>query len=54
MFVEDNEKARLQTLEVGQRNGLTAEIISGLKENERVIAHPDDSIKDGTPVRPRR
>jgi HlyD family secretion protein len=54
VFVEDNEKARLQTLEVGQRNGLTAEIISGLREKERVVAHPDDSIKNGTPIRPRR
>jgi len=54
VFVEDNEKARLQTLEVGQRNGLTAQIISGLKEKERVVAHPDDSIKNGTPIRPRR
>ena len=54
VFVEDNEKARLQTLEVGQRNGLTAEIISGLKEKERVVAHPDDSIKNGTPIRLRR
>ena len=54
MFVEDNGKARQRTLEVGQRNGLTAEIISGIKEKERVIARPDDSIKNGTPVRSRR
>jgi HlyD family secretion protein len=54
VFVEDNGKARQRTLEVGQRNGLTAEIISGLKEKERVVAHPDDSIKNGTSIRPRR
>jgi len=54
VFVEDHGKARQRTLEVGQRNGLTAEIISGLKEKERVVAHPDDSIKNGTPIRPRR
>lgn len=54
VFVEDNGKARQRTLEVGQRNGLTAEIVSGLKEKERVVAHPDDSIMNGTPIRPRR
>ncbi len=54
VFVEDNGKARQRTLEVGHRNGLTAEIISGLQEKERVVAHPDDSIKNGTSIRPRR
>jgi HlyD family secretion protein len=53
VFVEDNGKARQRTLVVGQRNGLTAEIISGLREKERVVAHPDDSIKNGTPIRSR-
>jgi HlyD family secretion protein len=54
VFVEDNGKARQRTLEIGHRNGLTAEIISGLQEKERVVAHPDDSIKNGTPIRLRR
>jgi HlyD family secretion protein len=54
VFVEDNGKVRQRTLEVGQRNGLTAEIISGLKEKEMLVVHPDDSIKNGTPIRPRR
>jgi HlyD family secretion protein len=54
VFVEDNGKARQRTLEIGHRNGLTAEIISGLQEKERVVAHPDDSIKNGTPIQLRR
>ncbi len=53
-FVEESGRARLRPLEVGQRNGLRAEIISGLKEREKVIAYPDDSIRDGSPVRPRK
>ncbi len=53
-FVEESGRARLRTVQVGQRNGLAAEIISGLKERERVIAYPDDSIRDGSPVRPRK
>ena len=54
VFVEDNGKARRRIVEIGQRNGLTAEIIFGLKEKERVIAHPDDSISDGTRIRLRK
>ena len=54
VFVEDHGKARLRTVEVGQRNGLTAEIVSGLREKEMVVAHPDDSIRNGTSIRPRR
>ena len=40
--------------EVGQRNGLTAQIISGLKEKEKVVAYPEDSISDGTKIRARK
>jgi HlyD family secretion protein len=54
VFLEDNGKARQRIVEIGQRNGLTAEILSGLKEKERVIAHPDDSISDGTRIRLRK
>jgi HlyD family secretion protein len=54
VFVEDGGKARQRTVEVGRRNGLTAEIVSGLSEKEKVVAHPDDSIRDGTPIRPRK
>ena len=54
VFLEDNGKARQRIVEIGHRNGLTAEIISGAKEKERVIAHPDDSIGDGTRIRLRK
>jgi HlyD family secretion protein len=53
VFVSDNGKARHRTVEVGQRNGVSAEIVSGLKEKEKVIAHPDDAISDGTRIRSR-
>jgi HlyD family secretion protein len=54
VFAEEKGKARRRLVEVGQRTGLTAEIISGLKENERVVAYPDDSISDGTKIKPRK
>ena len=54
VFAEEKGKARRRLVEVGQRTGLTAEIISGLKESERVVAYPDDSISDGTKIKPRK
>jgi HlyD family secretion protein len=54
VFVSENGKARLRSVVVGQRNGLTAEIISGLKENEKVIAHPDDTISDGVRIKTKK
>ena len=53
VFVAGSGKAHLRTVQVGQRNGLTAEILSGLKEGERVISHPDDAVSDGVQIRPR-
>jgi len=51
VFVNDKGKARLRVVEVGQRNGLTAEIISGIRAGDKVIAHPGDAISDGTRIR---
>ncbi len=53
VFVIKNNKASQRTVDIGHRNGLVAEIISGITEGEMVITHPDDSIKEGTRVRPR-
>jgi len=54
VFVEHDGKARKRVIEIGQRNGLTAQIISGLKENEKVIVYPDDTISEGTKIRQRK
>jgi HlyD family secretion protein len=54
VFVEEKGKARQRIVEIGQRNGLTAEIISGLNEKEKVIAHPDDSVSNGIRIRARK
>ncbi|HUN53629.1 MAG TPA: efflux RND transporter periplasmic adaptor subunit [Smithella sp.] len=54
VFVEEKGKARKRVVELGQRNGLAAEILSGLKENEMVVAYPDDSINEGTKIRQRK
>jgi HlyD family secretion protein len=51
LFVIDDNKARRRRVEVGQRNGLSAQILDGLTEGETVITHPDKSIEDGTGVK---
>jgi len=54
VFVEENGKACLRAVEVGQRTGWTAQILAGLKENERVVAYPDDAIRDGVRIQGRK
>ena len=54
VFVEEQGKARRRAVEIGQRTGLTAQIVSGLKENEGVVAYPDDAISEGTRIRQRK
>ncbi len=54
VFVSDNGKARKRLVEVGQRNGFTAEILSGIQENDKVIAHPDEAISDGSRIQSRK
>ena len=54
VFIHDNGKARKRLVEVGLRNGFTAEILSGIHENDKVIAHPDEAIHEGSRIRPRK
>ena len=53
LFVMDDNTARRRQVEVGQRNGLSAEILDGLAEGEAVITHPDKTIEEGTDVKRR-
>ncbi len=53
VFVIKSRKAHLRAVQIGNRNGLTAQILSGMSQGEMVIPHPDNSIKDGSRVRPR-
>ena len=52
-FVLSEGYARLHPVEVGQRNGLTAQILTGIEEGDSVINHPSDEIDDGGRVTPR-
>jgi len=43
-------KAVKRRVEVGQRNGSGAQLISGFKSGEQVIVHPDDRVRDGVKI----
>jgi len=53
VFAVEGGRAKRRTVTVGRRNGLVAQILSGLAEGETVIPHPSDQIEDGTRVRKR-
>ncbi len=53
VFTVENGKARRHSVEIDHRSGFTAEILSGVSEGDVVIIHPNDTISDGTRVRPR-
>jgi len=50
VFAVEEGRAVLRPLEIGQRNALEAEVLSGLGEGDQVIVHPSDSVADGVAV----
>ncbi len=49
-FVAEAGRARLREVKIGQRNGLDAQVLGGLKAGDQVIAHPDEKVAEGTRV----
>jgi HlyD family secretion protein len=47
VFVEHAGRAELREIEIGQDNGLHAEVRSGLEAGERVVLHPADRVSPG-------
>jgi HlyD family secretion protein len=50
VFAVDQGLARRRVVQVGRRNGPSAEVLAGLSEGDRVIVHPDETVQDGKPV----
>jgi HlyD family secretion protein len=50
VFAAQQGQASKRAVQVGQRNGLKAQILSGIEEGEQVIVHPDDRVHDGVRV----
>ncbi len=53
LFVIEDLHARKRRVEIGRRNGLEAEVLSGVRESDQVIIHPSDRIADETAVQSR-
>lgn len=53
VYVVEEGLARKRQVEIGRRNGLEAEVLSGLTESDQVIVHPTDRIRDQVQVLPR-
>lgn len=53
VFAIAEGRAERRMVDVGRRNGLRAQILSGLAEGEQVILHPDESIEPGTRIQQR-
>jgi len=51
VFVARNGHAVLSPVKLGHRSGLAAEVVSGVKEGDLVLTHPDESIEDGSSIR---
>ena len=53
LYIVENDRATRRVVQIGERNGLEAEVTSGLSGGERIIVYPSDAITDGVKVAPR-
>lgn len=51
VFVVESSIARRRAVQIGHRSGLAAEILSGLKQGDVVITHPDENVEEGKQVK---
>jgi len=51
VYVVEKGRAASRPVTIGRRNGLAAQLISGLKGGETVILHPGDTVSEGKKVR---
>jgi HlyD family secretion protein len=52
-FTVEDDRARLKTVMLGQRNATEAQVASGLSEGHTVVLHPPDTLTDGARITPR-
>ena len=53
LFAAEGGQAQLRHVELGQTNGVDAQILAGLESGEQVILHPSDRVADGVRIAPR-
>ena len=54
LFVIEDGRAQRRRVDVGQRNGLIAQILEGVEPGESVIIHPSDEVEDGRRIKQRK
>jgi HlyD family secretion protein len=52
VYIIENERARLRTVKLGERNDEFAHVTDGLSPGDLVVLHPSDALKPGAWVRP--
>jgi len=53
VFSVENGYAKRKQVTIGKRNGLTAQILTGLSEHDTIINHPSDAIEEGVSIEER-
>ena len=49
-YVVEDGRARLRPVRIGRRSGSEAEVVDGLRAEERVVLYPTDNVEDGVRV----
>lgn len=49
----EHDRAVQRGVDIGQRSGLEAEVLSGLQAGDRILVYPSDQVRDGVKVVPR-
>lgn len=47
VFISNNGRAEIRTVELGRRNGLVAQVLTGIELGDHVVVHPSDRVLDG-------
>jgi HlyD family secretion protein len=50
LFVAERGRARIRHVELGRRNGVSAEIVAGVAKGERVVLHPSERVREGVRI----
>ncbi|SFJ25664.1 efflux RND transporter periplasmic adaptor subunit [Planctomicrobium piriforme] len=53
VFVAKDGRAVLRKVEIGQNNGVRAQVLGGLESGELVISHPSDDVQNGVMIQAR-
>ena len=53
VYTVEEGRAHRQEIEIGERNGLEAQVLSGLEPGDRIVVYPSEAIEDGVKVEAR-